>query len=77
MVQSFEHNVYVELEKCEVLETPPESCLEGDMNPFWEIPFPDGDKKNVGIVFSHERDRKRTFAKIWYVFRVTDAAICL
>ena len=33
-VQSFEHNVYVELEKCEGLETPPESCLEGDMNPF-------------------------------------------
>ena len=34
MVQSFEHNGSVELEKCEVLETPPESCLEGDMNPF-------------------------------------------
>lgn len=34
MVQRFENNFYVELEKCEVLGTSPDSCLEGDMNPF-------------------------------------------
>ena len=52
MVQSFEHNGSVELEKCEVLETPPESCLEGGYESiFGKYHFPDGDKKNSGIVF--------------------------
>ena len=78
MVQSFEHNVYVELEKCEVLETPPESCLEGDMNPFFgKYRFPDGDKKNVGIVFHTKGTEKELLRRYGTFFRVTDTAICL
>lgn len=59
MVQSFEHNVYVELEKCEVLETPPESCLEGDMNPFLEnTVFPMETRKTLALYFTRKGQKK-------------------
>lgn len=52
MVQSFENNFYVELEKCEVLEMPPESCLEGDMNPFLgNTIFPMETRKILALYF--------------------------
>ena len=59
MVQSFEHNVYVELEKCEVLETPPESCLEGDMNPFLgNTVFPMETRKTLALYFTRKGQKK-------------------
>ncbi len=76
MVQSFEHNVYVELEKCEVLETPPESCLEGDMNHFGNTVFRWRQEKRWHCI-SHERDRKELLRRYGTFFRVTDTAICL
>lgn len=63
MVQSFEHNVYVELEKCEVLETPPESCLEGDMNPFLgNTVFPMETRKILALYF-RRKGQKNNFCE--------------
>ncbi|MFQ7239386.1 MAG: hypothetical protein ACLRP8_10570 [Roseburia intestinalis] len=48
--------VSAELEKCEVLETPPESCLEGDMNPFLgNTVFPMETRKTLALYFSHTK----------------------
>ena len=59
MVQSFENNFYVELEKCEVLETPPESCLEGDMNPFLgNTIFPMETRKTLALYFRRKEQKK-------------------
>lgn len=59
MVQSFEHNGSVELEKCEVLETPPDSCLEGDMNPFLgNTVFPMETRKTLALYFTRKGQKK-------------------
>ena len=63
MVQSFEHNGSVELEKCEVLETPPESCLEGDMNPFLgNTIFPMETRKILALYF-RRKGQKNNFCE--------------
>lgn len=67
VVQSFENNFYVELERCEVLEMSPESCLEGDMNPFLgNTIFPMETRKFL-VLYFRRKGQKKTFAKIWYV----------
>lgn len=59
MVQSFENNFYVELEKCEVLEMSPESCLEGDMNPFLgSTIFPMETRKILALYFRRKGEKK-------------------
>lgn len=77
MVQRFENNFYVELEKCEVLGMSPNSCLEGDMNPFLgSTIFPMETRKILALYF-RRKGQKNNFAKIWYVFCVTDTVIGL
>ncbi len=52
-------NAYVELEKCEVLETPPDSCLEGDMNPFLgNTVFPMETRKTLALYFTRKGQKK-------------------
>lgn len=59
MVHSFENNFYVELEGCEVLETPPKSCLEGDMNPFLgNTVFPMETRKVLALYFSPKGEKE-------------------
>lgn len=53
----------VELEKCEVLETPPESCLEGDMNPFLgNTIFPMETRKILALYF-RRKGQKNNFCE--------------
>lgn len=55
MVQSFENNQYVNLEECEVLEKAPQSCLEGDMNPFLgDTVFPMETRKILALYFGRK-----------------------
>ncbi len=59
----FENNFYVELEKCEVLGMSPNSCLEGDMNPFLgSTIFPMETRKILHCILD-ERDRKNNFCE--------------
>lgn len=59
MVQSFEDNFYVELEKCEVLEMSPGCCLEGDMNPFLgSTIFPMETRKILALYFRRKGEKK-------------------
>lgn len=59
MVQSFENNPYVSLEKCEILEMAPQCCLEGDMNPFLgNTVFPMETRKILALYF--ERKGQKT-----------------
>ena len=55
MVQSFENNGYVSLEDCVVLETEPQNCLEGDMNPFLgNTVFPMETRKILALYFGRK-----------------------
>ena len=59
MVQRFENNFYVELEKCEVLGMSPNSCLEGDMNPFLgSTIFPMETRKILALYFRRKGQKK-------------------
>lgn len=59
MVQSFENNSCVELEKCEVLEAVPQCCLEGDMNPFLgNTIFPMETRKILALHFRRKGQNK-------------------
>ncbi len=63
MVQSFEDHFYVELEDCKVLETSPESCLEGDMNPFSKnTVFPMETRKYLALYF-RQKGQKKSFCE--------------
>lgn len=55
MVESFGNNEYVDLEECEVLDEMPQSCLEGDMNPFLGNPvFPMETRKILALYFERK-----------------------
>ncbi len=52
MVQSFQNNPYVHLERCEVSEQKPQPYLEGDMNPFLGTTvFPMETRKILALYF--------------------------
>ena len=52
LVQSFQNNPYVHLERCEVSEQKPQPYLEGDMNPFLGTTvFPMETRKILALYF--------------------------
>lgn len=63
MVHSFENNVYVSLEDCEVLETEPQNCLEGDMNPFLGNTVFPMETRKILVLYFERKGQKINFCE--------------
>lgn len=72
LVQGFESNTCVTLEKCEVLEKAPEPFLEGDMNPFLgSTVFPMETRKILALYF-HRNGQNGYFSEDMVRFLVSE-----
>lgn len=63
MAQSFENNIYVSLEDCEVTEKEPQNCLEGDMNPFLGNTVFPMETRKILVLYFERKGLKNNFCE--------------
>lgn len=77
MVQSFESNDCVSLEDCAVLETEPQNCLQGDMNPFLGNTVFPMETRKILVLYFRRKGRRTDFCEDMVRFFVSQIQISI